>query len=348
MEIVEQTLAAVCVLIVAVATIAAIAYGVAYLRRRRSIRAMFERHLRPESLDRISITERQFPFHIRVDLQAALDDFVRSGTATQFFGVRNVNRFENFDFPALLNDQSPNRGISAAIGPPQYEQIEVGEDEPLQALQSGLWLLDRGGTRFVILYLPAIEFGACGPEQRARVQVAVANNPAGAAVTRDLFRHLEIGVAAARCYRGKILSLEQENSYYGRASGVKVHRLGKLDRDQVILPAKTLVLLDRNVIEFVANRAARQVSHGDEEGAAVLRSAGDGQDAHDSLFGRFASGAYDAADLGRASGLAVGIHDAGPAVAAKPCRDRGCRSDRARADPHSRRADRGFAQQVAQ
>jgi ATP-dependent 26S proteasome regulatory subunit len=49
--------------------------------------------------------------------------------------------------------------------------------------------------------------------------------------------------------------LEQsEHSYTGEAAGIKVHKLRTVEREQVILPGKTLDLLDRNVIEFVRRR----------------------------------------------------------------------------------------------
>ena len=52
-----------------------------------------------------------------------------------------------------------------------------------------------------------------------------------------------------------MLSLEQaKHSYTGESSGITVHRLRQVDRDQVILPEKTLQLLERNVIQFVQQR----------------------------------------------------------------------------------------------
>ncbi|MGH9629039.1 MAG: AAA family ATPase, partial [Bryobacteraceae bacterium] len=42
--------------------------------------------------------------------------------------------------------------------------------------------------------------------------------------------------------------------YSGRGGSVKVHRLHKVSRDDVILPERTLTLLDRNVGKFIAAR----------------------------------------------------------------------------------------------
>src|SRR6185295_12605093 len=45
-----------------------------------------------------------------------------------------------------------------------------------------------------------------------------------------------------------------ENSYRGESSGIQVHKLRTVEREQVILPKKTLDLLERNVIQFVRQR----------------------------------------------------------------------------------------------
>ena len=63
-----------------------------------------------------------------------------------------------------------------------------------------------------------------------------------------------VAVNECRSYRGKILSLEQEHAYTGKSTGIKVHKLQTVEREQVILPEKTLALLDRNVIQFVQRR----------------------------------------------------------------------------------------------
>jgi ATP-dependent 26S proteasome regulatory subunit len=83
----------------------------------------------------------------------------------------------------------------------------------------------------------------------------VPNSADGTRITREFFRHLEESILKAESYRGKILSLEQqEHSYSGQSSGITVHHLRSVEREQVILPESTLTLLDRNVIHFVRQR----------------------------------------------------------------------------------------------
>lgn len=61
-------------------------------------------------------------------------------------------------------------------------------------------------------------------------------------------------MSKGRTYRGRTISLEAYIDQMGGGSMVKVHRLGKADREHVILPAQTLALLDRNVIGFIEAR----------------------------------------------------------------------------------------------
>ena len=87
-------------------------------------------------------------------------------------------------------------------------------------------------------------------------QIAVVNNNDGAQITQAFFRHLEESVLKAESYRGKILSLEEpEHRYTGSSTGITVHKLRTVEREEVILPKKTLDLLDRNVIHFAQQRS---------------------------------------------------------------------------------------------
>jgi hypothetical protein len=119
-------------------------------------------------------------------------------------------------------------------------------------VKEGLWLLEDAGARLAVL----CQGNSLHPHLGACFQVAVSRGEAGHRAAQKLFRHLEAAVAQARCYRGKVLSLETPQPFSGMAMGIKVHRLGRVEREQVILPRPTLELLDRNVIRFVQHRPA--------------------------------------------------------------------------------------------
>jgi hypothetical protein len=224
-------------------------------RRRRAdgrtlVRPLLEAHFRPTPLDDITISERQFPFRVRADLQRAIDHlFAAETTITHFCGVRKEHARDGVTFPDLIVD-----GHWPAVSvPPQYEDVDVGEEQPVRCLKNGLWFLREGPNHYAILLAPCGR--PYGEPTGLQFQLAAANDADGTRIAQAFFKHLEESILRAESYRGKVLSLEhEEHSYSGESSGIKVHRLKAVERDQVILPARTLELLERNVIQFVHQR----------------------------------------------------------------------------------------------
>jgi ATP-dependent 26S proteasome regulatory subunit len=87
------------------------------------------------------------------------------------------------------------------------------------------------------------------------LEIAVPPGERGMELTGRLFKEIERQVSQAGSYRGKVLSLDISDNYRGGVEGVKVHRLKTVQRDEVILPEKTLALLERNVTSFVQQRS---------------------------------------------------------------------------------------------
>jgi hypothetical protein len=217
---------------------------------RKAVRPLLERHFRPTPVDDLTVAERQFPFRVRADLQRAIDRlFAADVTIRHFGGVRKDHAVDGLNFAALLVDgYSP-----AAAVPPEYEEVDIGEDQPVRCLKNGLWLLEGRGARFAVLLSPAGR--PYGETTGLQFQVATANDPEGTRLAQEFFRHLEESIQEAASYRGKVLSLEQaEHSYSGESCGIRVHRLRAVERGQIILPAATLELLERNVLQFVRQR----------------------------------------------------------------------------------------------
>ena len=89
---------------------------------------------------------------------------------------------------------------------------------------------------------------------------------------------LERAVNDARCYRGKVLSLEGGGDYSGRSRGIMVHKLPPVRREDVILPDATLKLLDRNVLNFVASRERlRELGQSTRKGILLYGPPGTGK-----------------------------------------------------------------------
>jgi ATP-dependent Clp protease adapter protein ClpS len=198
--------------------------------------------------DRLVATSRQFPGHMRADVQVAVDALF-SVSPIRFFGIHERERYETLTFADLARD-----GRSAhAIAPAQYHEVDVGENAPIKCLDNGLWLCETDGLRYAVVLSSHREFRS---ETATRIEIAVPAGDDGGEFVQRCFTELERAVSAARSYRGKILSLDRDADYRGRSTGIKVHKLPPVDHEDVILPEATLKLLDRNVLSFVGNRDA--------------------------------------------------------------------------------------------
>jgi ATP-dependent Clp protease adapter protein ClpS len=227
-------------------------------------------HFAGVSRDQLVATSRQFPGHMRADVQAATDKLF-SASPIRFFGIHEQSRYETLTFAALSRD-SQN---AQAIAPAQYHDVDVGESAPVKCLNNGLWLCQADGLRYAVVLSSHREYGR---EAGTRIEIAVPAGADGAEFVQRCFSELESAVNAARSYRGKILSLDADNDYRGRSRGVMVHKLPSVRREDVILPEATLKLLDRNVLSFVGTRAQlRQLGQSTRKGILLYGPPGTGK-----------------------------------------------------------------------
>lgn len=202
---------------------------------------------RPLPLSCLTVTERQFPARIRADLQRALDEYFRNrATVIHLCGVRTENDMFGVDLSYLLTAG----GMVWEI-PLQHEEINVGADVLVSCPQKALWIAHNGQATFAVLVSKAF---VMNEPPRVNVHIATTNDERGRQIAQEFFAGLEEAVKQAESYRGKVLSLECTASYSGEGTGLKVHELPPVAREQVILPHETLELVERNVLQFVDQR----------------------------------------------------------------------------------------------
>src|ERR1700730_4692371 len=195
----------------------------------------------------IATAGRQFPITARVDIQSALEDLLKARPRTTLFGITSVHPQH---LPSVA-DALAGAHLPIDAGPLQYDEIDVGEQIPVRCLKNGLWMSSDGDLPFSVILTPGGRFGFWTGVQ---VEIAVPSGERGAQFSPEFFRQLELMVAKGRTYRGRIISLEAHIDPTGGGSSVKVHRLVKIDRDNVILPSKTLAVLDHNITGFLTAR----------------------------------------------------------------------------------------------
>src|SRR5262249_10800124 len=119
---------------------------------RTLIHALLEGHFAPGSLQSVVISERTFPQRVRADLQRAVDQLLEDSaiTVSHFSGARKrpPPPYEGMIFSELL---VPDPHDPVVATPPQFEEIDIGEEKPVRTLKSGFWLLCTNGTKIAVL-----------------------------------------------------------------------------------------------------------------------------------------------------------------------------------------------------
>jgi hypothetical protein len=212
------------------------------------VAAVLRDHFGTGDLHQLVTTSRVFPATARVDLQGALEEVPKNHYEfARQFGLHAQMSHETLTFSSLATDHD----YSPTIGPLQFDEVEIGTEAPVRCLKNSLWLGTAQDEKFALVLTPAEKFGR---SRGWHVEMAVLPGTSGAELSRTFLGELERIISQARSYRGKVISLEQGDNYSGRSAGVKVHKLRQVSREQVILPERTLRLLERNVTDFVKQR----------------------------------------------------------------------------------------------
>ena len=208
------------------------------------------RHFAPWKPNEMLVTSREFPTRQQADLQKALDAIVGKPRVPQnFVGIHPEYRHESIGFSKLL---ARSHGV-IEIAPPQYEEVDIGRREVVRCLKNGLWLLNDGAEPYAVVLSQSDNYRG---GKSITLEVAVPPGERGAARCSELFEEVERRLSSDSCYRGRVLSLEQDYAWSGQAQRIQIHDLPPVDREALILPEQTLSAIDRNVIEFAAQRPA--------------------------------------------------------------------------------------------
>jgi hypothetical protein len=195
----------------------------------------------------LQIWSRHFPAHMRADLQAPIEALMAD--ADHCVGAIPRYRSESLHMAMLMTGDEA--GL-VAIGSLSYLDVDIGEEEPSRSLVNAL-ILKREPLPHAIFVCAGND---PGEDRIVRVEIAVPrDHPDGQALASRILRPFSDAIAQSASYRGKVLSLEQEDRYDGRVGQIKVHRMKRVAPEQLILPAPTKKLLDNCVLDFMQARA---------------------------------------------------------------------------------------------
>ena len=203
-------------------------------------------HFAPLVLDELVVTRRDFPHWMRPDLQRALDDLFSTLVDSRFCGARVRNQ----DFAFRLSDLA-EAGEGIVAGPAEYQDVDIGEAQPVRCLTRGLWLGELDEVRFAALL--DVREGHRGV--RARLEIAVGPGESPARIAAQIADQLRTRAESGASWRGKILVLEAAcDDFDVSPAGLRVQKAAPVGRADIVLPEKTLTLIERNTLGF-AQRA---------------------------------------------------------------------------------------------
>ena len=216
-------------------------------KAKNRVGSALSRHFGAVSVEKLIAASRTFPVTSRVDLQTALEHLFSRCYQANLIGVHPEFSHETLSIAHLAGDGH----YPILIGPLQHDEIDVGEALPSRCLKHGLWLAKTAGLPFAVLITPAERYGR---SEGVHLEIAVTPGEAGLALSHKFLDEVERQINQTGSYRGKVISLEATHSYSGKSGSVKVHKLRSVQREEVILPEKTLRLLEFNVHGFIQQR----------------------------------------------------------------------------------------------
>ena len=216
-------------------------------KAKNRVGSALSRHFGTVSVEKLIAASRTFPVTSRVDLQTALERLFSRCYQANLIGVHPEFSHETLSIAHLAGEGH----YPILIGPLQHDEIDVGEALPSRCLKHGLWLANTAGLPFAVLITPAERYGR---SEGVHLEIAVTPGEAGLVLSRKFLDEVENQINQTGSYRGKVISLEATHSYSGKSGSVKVHKLRSVQREEVILPEKTLRLLEFNVHGFIQQR----------------------------------------------------------------------------------------------
>lgn len=97
--------------------------------------SLLAKHFTDYASEDIVTTTRVFPIRMRADLQKALDGMLKAiETPVRSVGLHQQHSYSAIQYPDLLATGHQ----AVRIGPLQYEDVDVGEEVPVQCLKSAM------------------------------------------------------------------------------------------------------------------------------------------------------------------------------------------------------------------
>ncbi|HEV2897410.1 MAG TPA: ATP-binding protein [Pseudaminobacter sp.] len=201
-------------------------------------------HFKTDDLTALTSSHRRFASHLLPDLQTMIEEQL-APLSPKLVGVHQPVEF----VPMKLSDLIIPERQDFSIAPLQYQDIDIGEEEPYASLNNGLWLFQIGDEP-VAIFLS--QFTA--RTRVVQVEIACLPGEQASAFSREFLRKIQAACESSRNYRNKVLSFEADGACSGMQGTMRVHSLPAVRRNDVVLSAATMARLDAQIFDFDRHR----------------------------------------------------------------------------------------------
>ncbi|WP_246804887.1 AAA family ATPase [Mesorhizobium mediterraneum] len=204
-------------------------------------------HFTNDDLTGLASSRRKFASHLLPDLQTMIEEEI-APLSPKLFGVHQPREFLAMQLSDLVIREGE---FVVPLTPLQYQDIDIGEDEPYASLHNGLWSFQIGDEPLAIFLSQFTDF-----EGRRYVQVEIAYLPGeqASAFSREFLRKIQAVGESSRNYRNKVLSFEPDGRHSGMQGSMRVHALPAVRRNDVVLSEATMARLDAHIFDFDRHR----------------------------------------------------------------------------------------------
>jgi len=212
------------------------------LRSAQYIVPILKKHFRKIKPDDVYIVSRSFQKILQIELYREVQKFLDGKIVIRAAAIERYSHGTN-----RLNDCLTNH--YREFIPLKYNEVGIGEEKPIRCLNNVFYLWNEGSVPMALLLIQD------GSPPMLHVDIAVPKNSQTGPEIEQMMKRLEEACKDCESYRHKILSLEaSENDLDMSETNIKVHHLQHVSREQLILPEKTIDLLERNLMNFVEKR----------------------------------------------------------------------------------------------
>jgi hypothetical protein len=217
--------------------------------QRSALRDRLDRHLGTDSAA-LPVVSDSFAPYDHVNVQVALSAYLaEGGRRHEQVGLTGQQR--HFGSLSDLMQSRPPAGVE--LGAVDLVSLPVGPDETLVCVQFGVFLIDDRGVPVVALLRGPTEFSN---QQTVTLELLSPDQERAAALLAEVRRLM----VERNVFRRQVISFGEPHLGHVGVGPVVFHRRPQLVRDELVLPAQALELVERQVLGIARQRERLRVS----------------------------------------------------------------------------------------